>query len=407
MTETATATEAIRHLLLRVLADPDGGHAAEIAGLDAKQAAALVELAQRTRTAPLLHRALGDGDIPVALHPQAKSLAEYAKAQSLLALGQARALVEAVQLLREAGIEAVALKGLPLAFGAYPAPQLRVLRDLDLLVEPAEAERAQHILLDHPAFERAPWAGRYGTEHGHQMPEIIHSATATIVELHHRLNARNWPQDRMLAQRMRESAEGIELLGESIRVPVARHNLLHLVEHATLHHAFANGPLVLADLHFLAGAGDLDWAAIEAEARELGLERSLHLVGALAARNGAKWALARDYTAPADALLAAERAMLIDEESHRRLAQLRRLEQREGGAPGVLAALGQVFRPNDSELARLSGRTAESGLRWLGYPRWLAEKGGRFLGGRGSAEIQNFAASYSRLVGWLSDDLSD
>ncbi len=404
MSETGEPIEASQSLLLRVLANPDGDHVDEVASLDAEQIGALVQLARRTRTAPLLHRVMQDREVSAHLAPHAKELAEYAKAQSLLSLGRARALVETVQLLREAAIEAVALKGLPLAFGAYPAPQLRVLRDLDLLVEPADAERAERILLDHHAFEKAPWAGRYGTEHSHQMPEIIHSDTATIIELHHRLNVRNWSQDRMLAKRMRENARSIDLLGESIRVPTPRHNLLHLVEHATLHHAFANGPLVLADLYFLAGAGDLDWDAVEAEARELGLERSLHLVGALAARHGADWALARDFAAPSDAILAAERAMLLDEESHRRLAQLRRLEQREDVGPSLFAALGRALRPNDSELARLSGRTADSRLRWLGYPRWLAEKGGRFLGARRSAEIQGFAAPYSQLVDWLADN---
>jgi hypothetical protein len=65
---------------------------------------------------------------------------------------------ETVTLLRGAGVEAVALKGAALAFFHYPAPELRPMADLDLLLrEPGDLRRAT------AALARAGWRSLFDT----------------------------------------------------------------------------------------------------------------------------------------------------------------------------------------------------------------------------------------------------
>lgn len=59
---------------------------------------------------------------------------------------RARALAEILTAFEQAGIPVRVLKGAALAHLIYPAPGLRSMRDLDLLVSPTDARRAQQLL---------------------------------------------------------------------------------------------------------------------------------------------------------------------------------------------------------------------------------------------------------------------
>ncbi|MCA1662354.1 MAG: nucleotidyltransferase family protein [Novosphingobium sp.] len=67
---------------------------------------------------------------------------------ALAALAQQAALRLAVERLGAAGVAAVALKGVRLAWRDYPAPGLRPMRDLDLLVPAARALDAAAVLAE-------------------------------------------------------------------------------------------------------------------------------------------------------------------------------------------------------------------------------------------------------------------
>ena len=96
------------------------------------------------------------------------------------------ALVEIVALLESAGVETLVLKGAALANLVYPEPSLRTMSDLDLLVAPGNARRAEQILSGagftalHP--EITP------DEHFH-LPGLTRSFQdmSITVELHHAL----------------------------------------------------------------------------------------------------------------------------------------------------------------------------------------------------------------------------
>jgi hypothetical protein len=93
-----------------------------------------------------------------------------------------RALVEIIQALEAQGIEALALKGSALAYMVYPAPGLRPMRDLDILVKEEHARRAQQIL-GTLGFKELP--GRLTKEHQHLEPlSRVEQGLTVSVEVH-------------------------------------------------------------------------------------------------------------------------------------------------------------------------------------------------------------------------------
>lgn len=393
-------------VLLAICAAPEADHGARLAAIPPHDWEPLAELAWGKRALPLLYRALARAGLLNALPPQVASrMEERARWHRLNALRQSAALARLCGRLEEAGMEPVALKGTRLAYRDYPEAWLRPMRDIDVLLPPAEAERAQALLVARDDYALAPWAGQYGLEHGHQLPELRDTLCETTIEVHHRLNARGWPHDARLTGMVRAQALAIEVSGSPVRVPSAAANLLHIVEHATLHHVFENGPLVLSDLHYIAADPTLDWAEVVAAAQDMGLLRSLCLTAAIAARHGAAWVppeLSAGVEAAAPHVAAASAALLEPDEGARQQAFLRRLERRSAGQPpGIAAALGRVLRPDPAVLAELAGTTAGNPRRWLGYPAWLVSRGSLFIAAIRNARARRGASAQVAMLDWL------
>lgn len=387
-------------MLLACCAAPDGDHSAHLHSLTAQQWDGLLALARRTRTLPLLAHAARGAQLPAGI---AADLHQEMRHAALATLAQGRAIARVVTVLQGAGFQPLALKGLALAYRDYPDPALRPLRDVDLLLPADQAEAAQALLLGQPGFATLPGAGRYGLEYGHQLPEIVDQHSGLVIELHHRLNARGWPGEGQLLGMMQGAAITANMLGVEVQVPGPHANFLHLVEHATWHHLFGNGPLILADLHYLSQRnGALDWPKLRVEAAQMGLERALILVANMAQRAGASWVPDGwiDDAIPQDVTQAGFAALLDDEAAVRQHAMLNRLAQRSG-ASGPVAALGRVLRPDPYQLARLSGRTHTDALRWMAYPRWLCEKGGNYLLAATSGRARAASTAKAQLRGWI------
>ena len=260
MPPEASPAKARERLLLALFANPDGDFGRPLAALSAQEWKSLAEEVESKRGEVLLRRAIqragSSANAPEAL---TVALAERARQRTFDALRQAEALRRLAGVLQDEGIVPIALKGVRLAWRTYPFPAMRPMRDLDILVPVDRVERAQRVLLSRSDYQCPDWAGRYGIEYGHQLPEIVDLETQVVIELHHRLNARGWSQEARLIELMTSTSEAIEIGGRPIRVPSAHANLLHLIEHATLHHLFDNGPTVLADLHFVASSEEIDW----------------------------------------------------------------------------------------------------------------------------------------------------
>jgi len=396
------ALSAAEAVLLAVCAAPDAHHGSRFASLRTEEWAQLIDLGREQRALPLLRRAIMHAGMLSSVPPShAVQLETAAWEQAQIVLQQRATLSEALEILGGKGLAPVALKGARLAWQDYPEPVLRPLRDLDLLLLPEQAERAQAMLLASGNFATLEEARPYGVEHGHQLPELVHRRHGVIVEIHHRLNARGWPEEAGLVDLMHSSAAELNLGGGlSVRVPSAHANVLHLVEHATLHHLFDNGPLIFADLHF--AARSVDWQRLVEEASALGLYRALGLVSALAARHGADWVppeLVRPDSHPTHLRLA-EAALLRSDADRKAIARLRRLEQRTGVRPGLAAGLRAAVRPDPSALAGIARTSPASPRRWLGYPAWLAR---RLMGywREADGETRSRAASQVGLHAWL------
>lgn len=391
--------------LLRCCANPDGDHD-QLPELDAVECQLLAKLALQTRVFPLLARWLaGCDETDAPLKELQSRLAEQARSYAMTHLEQARVVMRIAALLRSEGISSVMLKGVPLAFSDYPEPHLRPLRDIDVLIAPDEAVAAQELLCRKGGLAPKRGAGQYGIEYSHQLPELVDRESGLVVEIHHRLNARGWRQESELLDLIWADTQEIVLLGEALRVASSYTNFLHLLEHATLHHTFANGPLVLADLHYICRQTTLDWDRIWDDCARLGLLNALQIVLSMANRLHAGWPppelLAR---CDVDEALVREaaRAMMQDTEATLQQSQLRRLAQRSGEETGILAAIRRLWRPDRHQLAKLSGQSPDSMLRLLGYPAWLRDKGTRYWNASRNQEQAAARLRQDQLIDWLN-----
>lgn len=392
-------------LLLRICAAPDADHEMAFRGLDEEGWSDLAALAEDKRASPLVRRSIAIAGIqPIVPASALQEIDRACQWHALYGLRQAVALKRLIGVLAQGGFHPIVLKGLGLAHRDYPDQALRPLRDVDLLLTPDEAPAAQDLLLRTEGYRLAPWAGTYGVEYGHQMPELQDVEFELTIEVHHRINARGWAQEPLLLELIRGEATELTLLGAQVRVPSSRANFLHLVEHATLHHAFENGPLVLADLHFLVQRNELDWGWIEAEAARLGLANSLRLLATVAAELGAGWPpahLANKECVPDLHLASAHVAMLQDKEASERNKMMRRLEAETSGDSGWRAAVARAFRPNPHQLAAFAGSRHDDWRRWLGYPAWLFNRARRYLVASRDEVVRSGAEREAEMVNWL------
>ena len=401
MTEAGSA-------LLTICAAPEDDHGQHLTALDGHGWSELAKLAARTRTAGLVARSIDRcGGLDDAGRNAIAAIVGQAQRDALTALAQGQACARVIENMQQGGFDPIALKGLSLAFRDYPDPALRPLRDLDLLLRPDDAMAANGLLLADPKFKRREGVATYGLEYGHQLPEIEEIKSGLVIELHHRINARGWEQEPQLVELLQNDVRSLGLLGRQVSVPSPRSNALHLIEHATLHHLFANGPLILSDLHYLFDRNTLDAEALRRDAEALGLGRALTLLAHLADSLGAVWVpedwlMSEDIAPPI--LSHACSAMLEQREETEQIAMLRRLSNGADGAASLGQASQQMLRPSPNQLSRLSGNRSDSALRWLGYPAWLLEKGRRYFSAIAAPKLVAKSRTREELHQWMRGD---
>ena len=391
--------------LLAICAAPEDDHGANLSSLDQQAWAELAQLSGQTRTSGLVARSIDRSTGLDDVGSNAiNTLGEQAQLDGLTALAQGQVSTQVIEQLQQDGFAPIALKGLSLAFRHYPDPALRPLRDLDLLLRPDAAVAANLVLLDDPGFKQRGGVASYGLEYGHQLPEIEHIESGLVIELHHRINARGWNQEPQLVERLHANAEVLELLGRQVLVPSRHDNALHLIEHATLHHMFANGPLILSDLHYLFEQSSLDIERLRCDAKGLGLGRSLTFLAHLADSLGAHW-VPENWLGSADIapsmLEHACAAMLEPREQTEQITMFRRMSERGDGDASAADAFMKMLLPSANQLSRLSGQRSDRALRWLGYPAWLWEKGRRYLSAKRTPELAGQSRAREELSQWL------
>lgn len=163
-----------------------------------------------------------------ALHADARVAAEFA-------LAALAALREIAAALDGADVPWLLWKGPALALSAWGDPARRHFSDLDIVVDPADRERARDVLA------HAGWAPKGALSPAQE--RAIHSVTAAypltkpgalLLELHWAFMGRLYPN--VLAVRdVVARAERLPLAGLSVRVPSPADALLLLALHATKH----------------------------------------------------------------------------------------------------------------------------------------------------------------------------
>lgn len=220
----------------------------------------LAERAEEHGLAPLVRqhaRPLGT-EIPAAVWMQLNALAirHRGAAEALTA-----SLLEITDQYTRRGIGFVVLKGGVLAHDIYARAELRPVRDLDLLVAPADADRATNALHDlgfHGSGERPAWAH-------HHVPAVsrVHAGFVATVEVH--LDAMSFDQpERLSISGVRDPLRTVSVSGHHVpafgHTDMLRHLTAHLLEPRNETRLIGVADLVGYALHHVAA---IDWSRLQ------------------------------------------------------------------------------------------------------------------------------------------------
>ncbi|MFO0972187.1 MAG: nucleotidyltransferase family protein [Phycisphaerae bacterium] len=225
-----------------------------------------------------------------AMSGESRGALPHCRAAALYAEGRTRQLLHRAAVvsgaLAEAGLPAIALKGLVLATTVYPAPGARLMTDIDLLVRPADLAAAEALLdrLGYVVAVDERFARRLRWTH-HHLPPRRHPTFGDVIELHHGLVPRSakYPIDVEALWRDARPLAPLPDLGALSDADLLVHQMLHL-----LHSSPVAGRLRdLLDLHLIAAGRFTDagaWEALAERAARFGLTRTLAIAAHLMTR---------------------------------------------------------------------------------------------------------------------------
>ena len=184
-------------------------------------------------------------------------------------------LAELTELLTSNNIASVALKGAYLSIAAYPDIALRPMRDLDLLISRTQALPAYRLLIAN-GFKRIIGSGgpEPALELAPHLPALA-SPKGVVVELHHRLTNPETHTNCFMTENIWSRAIHKKVGKASVQFPSPEDLLIHLCEHASIHHLFTIGPMVLSDINCLIKTHALDWGYLLQATKEYQLTRAL------------------------------------------------------------------------------------------------------------------------------------
>ena len=360
----------------------------------------IATMAAAHRLEPLLawHAERGAWSVPAEV---ARGWEAARRTAAMQTLGFQAALRLAGEALDAAGIGWVALKGVALAWRDYPAPELRPMRDIDLLVARGEVLHAAGVLAG--AGFAMPDADAHAVAEAlaqdKHLPPLEHAALGVTLELHHALSdppgrhGYHVPQldpAAMLARR-----EVLEIGGARVACPASADLLAHLMVHALYGHRLDCGPLVLADIHFLLAARKIDWGTFVAKAGAEGWERGAALLLALTARHFGPQPHALPAP-PGPILAAAEDALLADPATRDHAETLADLTAAR--SPAALARAVRRRLTPDRQVVASEGAGARG---WAFWPVWAAHRIARLARRLGDRRARREARGAAAVIRWL------
>ncbi len=261
--------------LVRVLreAPPLRSDASLPAALPSADWNALVARAQMHGLAPLLYAAIRTRGGQDALPPAALNNLRLAYLRNDIAVWQAeQELGRLLDGFARERIPVILLKGCALAPTLYPAANLRVLGDLDLLIPRAEAERAgawmraqgYAPLLDLERGFRERFACEQCYVRGGKQP--------AQVDLHWHLFNHTHQRARIPIEWFWERTTPVQVGGRTAQIFSPEAQLLHLATHFVLHHR-GDGLKWSYDLALLLTRERIEWGAVVEAVRAFGLSQ--------------------------------------------------------------------------------------------------------------------------------------
>jgi hypothetical protein len=185
-------------------------------------------------------------------------------------------LVRIVSYLDSAGIKALPYKGPALAQSLYGAVTQRQFGDLDILILPADVSKAKAALRDlgyEPALDLAPQIEATYIETGYEY-SFGSNHGQNLLELQWQILPRFYSVNFDVAD-LFDHAEMINFGERSVRTLRAEDLLLVLSVHAAKHVWVQLS--WLCDIAQLVNSQQLDWNAMQCEAKRLGIERIVNL----------------------------------------------------------------------------------------------------------------------------------
>ena len=398
--------------------DPGRLRPAELSGLDDRAWREMVASAYRLGVAELLYERLLARGLTDALPPPIRD--ELMDRCRRTAAANARLqgeLTDVVAALRDGGVEAIWLKGVLLALDIHGHLAWRPAGDIDLLVRPAELERAASILVEAGYRPHRPYTLEAIVASTHHLPPFSMDGRSSV-ELHWTLlppgAPYDVPPDELWECAVPTSVGGVDALGLS-----PEHLLLHQCLHTSYRHLFAGGLHPACDIAGVVERhGDaLDWAALVATAHRwrvapgvgVALRVARDLVGA-AVPAGAIGELAAVDPAVVSACRAQMLSPVASSERATMSVELPRLV-RGGGTAGRRALLARRLLPPREEVATVYGVDSRSPRVYPYYAVRAKDMIARhwrfvpaYLGLGRDAPAAAFAVRQGQIAGWLAEE---
>ena len=185
-------------------------------------------------------------------------------------------LVRVLKIMDINGIDAVVMKGFPLAYQLYKDITLRPSRDLDILIPPEELDKAR-MLIEANGYVLRPPISNLTPEQlkqwmkSNQHIEYWQPNKGILLEIHWRLDCHG--MDIPLAQ-AKNSLIQVQLAGQSINILGKEESLLYLVLHGAVHAWFRLKWLY--DVDAMIRQGDFCWTTLYQLADDLAVRAVLN-----------------------------------------------------------------------------------------------------------------------------------
>jgi hypothetical protein len=295
--------------------------------------------------------------------------------QSMRQLQVQRELAFLDRVLRDHGIAYVILKGPVLAFTCYPRPELRPMRDIDILVPKSKALDVFDLLLASgcsriESSNESPESKLDAYKH---LPAILGVSGKVSIEVHTRVfNQKEIgdAEDFSVRQDFWDCAIESRIANKQIVLENPTYLLAHLIFHAVYEHQLNNGPLVLTDIYHLLKSHSIDWDKFEGLVSDLNMEKGVQILFALVNKYYPQNQMLPDqYNLSDQDILAASEILFFADFSTR---ASRSVIRRSSAHQSKLVWLISAMFPSKQRIAEIYDISTASPLIHLCYVRnWL------------------------------------